>query len=184
MSGIGGSSVKALTRSTVPGNHLLFDAGVAGGLHCGGDRTFVLLQYAIDGNLGVEQMQDLAHQQGNRDYDPKAGNGLLFYGAHGPLALLVHNSRYVHAALSGTFWTSLGKGRWGGKRWSVDADLALAFGEQVAYGFGPWYRFQHIDYGPASKVEAPNVRRSHTFGLSLVIALGPPLIGSRRTPPR
>ncbi len=174
LSGIAGESVKAFTRSTLPGNHLEVDAGVAAGLQCAPKDTLVVVQYALEGNLGVEQMQDLTAQQGTGGYDPKQGNGLLLYGAHGPLVMLVRDSKLVHAALSAEYTRSIGDGRWGGRRWSVRAMLALAFGEKTAFGFAPWYRLDVINYGAASKVIDNNQRRGQTFGISFVAARARP----------
>ncbi len=168
-SGLAGSSVKASTRSTLPGNHLEVDIGTAAGLHCGPEDMFVLLQYSIEGNLGVEQMQDLGAQQGLDSYDPSEGNGLLFYAGHGPRLLAVRDTKFMHAALSAEYIRSIGDGRWGGKRQAVRATLALTLGKR-AFGIAPWYRFDRVDYTEASKVLDPYDRNGHTFGFSFVIA--------------
>ncbi|MEM6995602.1 MAG: hypothetical protein AAF721_34140 [Myxococcota bacterium] len=174
LSGVAGESIKAFTRSTVPGNHMEFGAGAAMGLQCAPKHTFMLVQYAVEGNLGVEQMQDLTVQQGNRRYQQSEGNGLLLYGEHGPTVLLVHDSEVIHAAFSGQFMRSIGRGRWGGKRTSVRGMLALAFGEKTAFGIAPWYRLDVIEYGEASKVVDNNTRWGHTLGVSFVAARAHP----------
>ncbi len=166
-SGIAGSSIKAFTRSTLPGNHLKLDAGVATGLHCGPEDMLVLLQYGIEADLGVEQMQDLSSQQGLSSYDPGEGNGLLFYAGHGPRLLAVRDTDEVQGAFAAEYIRSIGDGTWGGKRQAVRATLALTFGER-SFGIAPWYRFDRVDYGDASKVLDPYDRSGHTFGFSFV----------------
>lgn len=168
-SGIAGSSIKAFTRSTLPGNHFEIDLGTAAGLHCGPQDMLILLQYGVEGNLGVEQMQDLSSQQGLSSYDAGEGNGLLFYAGHGPRLLAVRDTDLLHGALSAEYISSIGKGKWGGKRQGVRATLSLAFGKR-AFGIAPWYRFDSVDYGGPSKVLDPYDRSGHTFGFSFVAA--------------
>lgn len=168
-SGIGGLALKAYTRSTEPGNHLIVDAGLAAGLHCHSDRSFFLLQWGFEGHLGVEQMQDLAYQQGNDAYSPSQGNGLVLFPEHGPRVTLVHDGDRINAALTGEGIWSVGRGRYGGRRRGARLELALTRSSKTTgFGISPWYQFDWIDYTGASKVEDLNVRRAHTFGMSLV----------------
>ncbi len=169
-SGITGFSLKAFTRSTLPGNHLEADLGVAAGVHCGLDDTFILVQYSIEGDLGVEQVQDLSSQQGLDGYDQSEGNALLFYAGHGPRLLAVRDTDVLHGALSAEYVRSIGDGKWGGKRQGVRAMLSLAFGDKANFGIAPWYRFDRVEFGDASKVLDPYDRSGHTVGLSFVAA--------------
>lgn len=168
VSGITGYSLKAFTRSTLPANHLEGDLGAAAGLHCGLDDTFILVQYSVEGNLGVEQVQDLSSQQGLGDYNPSEGNGLIFYAGHGPRLLAVRDTEILHGALSAEYVRSIGDGKWGGKRQGFRTMLSLAFGEKAVFGIAPWYRFDRVEYTEASKVLDPYERSGHTFGFSFV----------------
>ncbi len=170
MSAIGRGSIKAYTRSTVPGNHILVGLGAAGGLHCHEGPTFALVQWSIDGNLGAEQVQNLRFQHGNDLYSPSRDTSLLFFPTHGPVVTLVHDSDLLHVALTGRGFWSFGKGSYGGRRFGVHSELALAMGEKTALGLAPWYQFDRIDYGEPTKVSDQNTRYGHTFGVSFVYA--------------
>ncbi len=165
-------SVKAYTRSTVPGNHITISGGLAGGLHCQDGKTFSLVQWSVDGSVGAEQMQVLRYQQGNEMYSPSLGTGLLLYPSHGPVLTLVHDGERLKAALSGHGFWSFGRGKYGGRRVGVRAELAVALaGKRLALGLAPWYQFERIEYTADTKVQDPNTRFGHTFGVSLVYVL-------------
>ncbi len=165
----GGGALKAYTRSTIPGNHLVVEAGGAGGLHCHVGPTFVLAQWGGHLNFGVEQVQDVRFQQGNDRYNPGQGNGLVFFPAHGPSLTFVHAGDRLDASLAGQMFWSFGRGRYGGRRTGARIDVAIASRlRNEGLGLAPWYQYDRIEYGDSTKVDAANTREGHTFGVSFV----------------